>query len=214
MSRHIFSTANSAAALVPAEPTLASIRAAAAECRACDLWQTGTQTVFGAGESYADVMFIGEQPGDQEDRTGKPFVGPAGQLLDRALVEADIDRRKAYITNVVKHFKWIPKGRRRIHQSPDAGEITACRPWLETEIALIKPQVIVCLGAIAAQTLLGKHFRVSRQRGMFIGSLFAPFVIATVHPSSILRIPDDAARAVATQQFIDDLKKVTRQLHL
>lgn len=212
MAKSNASTASSAAAFIPEEPTLASVRAAAAECRACDLWKVGTQTVFGDGGNDAEVMLVGEQPGDQEDRTGKPFVGPAGQLLDRALVEAGINRQKTYVTNVVKHFKWVAKGRRRIHQSPDSWEITACRPWLETEILLIKPQIIVCLGAIAAQTLIGKQFRVSRQRGMFIGSSLAPFVIATVHPSSILRIPDDAARAGATRQFVDDLKKVATQL--
>jgi DNA polymerase len=176
------------------------------------LWRTGTQTVFGEGDEQAEVMLIGEQPGDQEDRVGRPFVGPAGQLLDRALVEAGIDRDRTYVTNVVKHFKWVAKGKRRIHQKPDAREITACRPWLEAEISLIKPRVIVCLGATAAQTLLGKDFRVTRQRGEFVESPFAPSVIATVHPSSILRIPDEAARSAAMQRFIEDLKRVATHL--
>jgi len=157
-------------------------------------------------------MFVGEQPGDQEDRAGRPFVGPAGQLLDRALAEAGIAREKTYITNVVKHFKWVAKAKRRIHQTPDAGEIIACRPWLDTEIALIKPRVIVCLGATAAQALLGKEFRVTRQRGEFVESPLAPFVIATVHPSSILRIPDETAREVARGRFTADLKKVATRL--
>src|SRR6185369_8737490 len=188
------------------------VREAATACQACDLWRTGTQTVFGEGDEQAEVMLIGEQPGDQEDRVGRPFVGPAGQLLDRALVEAGIDRDRTYVTNVVKHFKWVAKGKRRIHQKPDAREITACRPWLEAEISLIKPRVIVCLGATAAQTLLGKDFRVTRQRGEFVESPFAPSVIATVHPSSILRIPDEAARSAAMQRFIEDLKRVTTHL--
>ncbi len=204
---------SSAITLIPESPTLAKVREAAADCQACDLWRTGTQTVFGEGRTQAEVMFIGEQPGDQEDRAGKPFVGPAGQLLDQALVKAGIERDKTYVTNVVKHFKWVAKGKRRIHQTPDAWEIAACKPWLNTEIALIKPQVIVCLGATAAQALLGKEFRVTRHRGEFIESPLAPFVIATVHPSAILRIPDEAARVAAMNQFIEDLKRVATQLH-
>jgi len=188
------------------------VREAASSCQACDLWRTGTQTVFGEGDAQAEVMLIGEQPGDQEDRSGRPFVGPAGQLLDRALVEAGIDRDHTYVTNVVKHFKWVAKGKRRIHQKPDAREITACRPWLEAEISLIKPRVIVCLGATAAQALLGKDFRVTRQRGEFVESPFAPAVIATVHPSSILRIPDEATRSAAMLRFIEDLKRVATHL--
>jgi DNA polymerase len=189
------------------------VREAARNCQACDLWRSGTQTVFGEGNEQAEVMLIGEQPGDQEDRIGRPFVGPAGQLLDRALVEAGIAREKTYVTNVVKHFKWTPKGKRRIHQTPDTGEIAACHPWLDTEIALIKPRVIICLGATAAQALLGKEFRVTRHRGEFIASPLAPFVITTVHPSAILRIPDEAARIVAIQRFVEDLRKVATQLH-
>lgn len=202
----------SAAPLIPAEPTLSAMRAAAAACRACDLWQKGTQTVFGEGDEQAEVMFIGEQPGDQEDRVGKPFVGPAGQLFDRALVEAGIERRKVYVTNVVKHFKWEPKGKRRIHVTPDATEIRTCRPWLEAEAALIRPRIIVCLGATAAQALLGKEFRVTRQRGEFVESPLAPQALATVHPAAILRIPEEGARAAALARFIADLKKVAAQL--
>jgi len=212
MVARVVRPASSAVTLIPQPPTLDGVREAARGCQACDLWRTGTQTVFGEGEGRAEVMLVGEQPGDQEDRAGRPFVGPAGQLLDRALVEAGIARDKTYITNVVKHFKWVPKGKRRIHQTPDAGEIVACRPWLDTEIALIKPRVIVCLGATAAQALLGKEFRVTRQRGEFVESPIAPFVIATVHPSSILRIPDETAREVAVQRFTEDLKKVAAQL--
>lgn len=212
MPTRVVPRASSAATLIPQSPTLPNVRAAASGCQACDLWRSGTQTVFGEGDEQAEVMFIGEQPGDQEDRAGRPFVGPAGQLLDRALVEAGIARDRTYVTNVVKHFKWVPKGKRRIHQTPDAGEIAACRPWLDTEIALIKPRVIVCLGATAAQALLGKEFRVTRHRGEFVESSLAPFVITTVHPSSILRIPDEAARIVAMERFIGDLKKVATQL--
>ena len=212
MATRVASHTNSAIVLVPSSQSVTEVREAATACQACDLWRTGTQTVFGEGDEQAEVMLIGEQPGDQEDRVGRPFVGPAGQLLDRALVEAGIDRDRTYVTNVVKHFKWVAKGKRRIHQKPDAREITACRPWLEAEISLIKPRVIVCLGATAAQTLLGKDFRVTRQRGEFVESPFAPSVIATVHPSSILRIPDEAARSAAMQRFIEDLKRVATHL--
>jgi DNA polymerase len=212
MAQRLGSVPSSATSLIPEHPTLSRLREAAAGCQACDLWKTGTQTVFGDGDEQAEILFIGEQPGDQEDRLGKPFVGPAGQLLDRALVEAGIERRQAYVTNVVKHFKWVAKGNRRLHQSPDAREIAACRPWLESEIALLKPRMIVCLGATAAQALLGPEFRVSRQRGEFVKSPLAPFVIATIHPSAILRIPDAEARVVAVKRFVDDLKKVAAQL--
>lgn len=206
------SSTASAAPLIPAHPTLSAVRAAAVDCRACDLWKSGAQTVFGDGQERAEVMFVGEQPGDQEDRLGKPFVGPAGQLFDRALAEAGIDRGKTYVTNTVKHFKWIAKGRRRLHQTPDPSEIAACKPWLEAEIALIQPRILVCLGATAAQTLLGKDFRVTRQRGDLIPSPLASFVLATVHPSSILRIPEEAARQAAMRRFVDDLKKITALL--
>jgi len=204
------SSQNSAEDLIPDQPTLGSLREAAADCRACDLWERGTQTVFGAGRRRAKVMLIGEQPGNEEDLTGKPFVGPAGRLLDDALEEAGIDRSQTYVTNVVKHFKWEPRGKRRIHKKPNAREIAACRPWLEAEIALIKPTVIVALGATAAQALLGPQFRVTKQRGQFIESTLAPYVMATVHPSSILRAPDDDTRRLEYRRFIDDLKKLTR----
>jgi len=204
------SSQNSAEDLIPDQPTLGSLREAAADCRACDLWERGTQTVFGTGRRRAKVMLIGEQPGNEEDLTGKPFVGPAGRLLDDALEEAGIDRSQTYVTNVVKHFKWEPRGKRRIHKKPNAREIAACRPWLEAEIALIKPTVIVALGATAAQALLGPQFRVTKQRGQFIESTLAPYVMATVHPSSILRAPDDDTRRLEYRRFIDDLKKLTR----
>jgi DNA polymerase len=188
------------------------VRAVAAGCKACDLYKRGTQTVFGEGPKRAEIMLVGEQPGDAEDLAGHPFVGPAGKLLDRALAEAGIDRNVVYLTNVVKHFKWEPRGKRRIHAKPNAGEISACRPWLETEIALLRPRVLICLGATAAQALLGKTFRVSKQRGEFVESSLAPLVTATVHPSSILRAPDDEARRAEMGQFVADLKRVASAL--
>ena len=188
------------------------MRAAAKGCRACDLWKCGTQTVFGEGASRAAVMFVGEQPGNEEDLSGHPFVGPAGKLLDRALADAGINRADAYVTNVVKHFKWEPRGKRRIHKKPSAREVAACRPWLDTEIALVKPRAIVCLGATAAQALLGRAFRVTAHRGEFIPSPLAPLVLATVHPSSILRAPDDEARHREMKLFTDDLRAVARAL--
>src|SRR5712692_1774645 len=194
-----------AAPLIPPRPTLVSLRQAAAGCTACDLWRRGTQTVFGEGARHAAAMFVGEQPGNEEDLTGKPFVGPAGRLLDKALAEAGIDRGQAYVTNVVKHFKWEPRGKRRIHAKPNAQEIRACRPWLDAEIAVVKPEVIVCLGATAAQSLLGAAFRVSQRRGEIVPSPLAPKVMATVHPSSILRAPDAETRRVETERFVDDL---------
>src|SRR5213593_1522184 len=194
----------------PERKSFKAFRDAAADCQACDLWERGTQTVFGEGSRSAEVLFVGEQPGNEEDLTGKPFVGPAGRLLDDALAEAGIDRSQTYVTNVVKHFKWEPRGKRRIHKKPNAREIAACRPWLEAEIALIKPTVIVALGATAAQALLGPQFRVTKQRGQFIESTLAPYVMATVHPSSILRAPDDDTRRLEYRRFIDDLKKLTR----
>src|SRR5438552_3779007 len=202
----------SAADFFPERKTLSAFRNAAANCKACDLWERGTQTVFGAGARRAEVVFVGEQPGNEEDLSGKPFVGPAGRLLDDALHEAGIDRTHTYVTNVVKHFKWEPRGKRRIHKKPNAGEIVACRPWLEAEISLVKPKVIVCLGATAAQALLGSQFKVTRQRGQFIESTLAPYIMATVHPSSILRAPDDETRHNEKRKFIDDLKKVARVL--
>jgi len=200
----------SAAEFFPDRKSLKAFREAAAECKACDLWKRGTQTVFGEGARQAEVMFVGEQPGNEEDLSGHPFVGPAGRLLNDALEEAGIDRRQTYVTNVVKHFKWEPRGKRRIHKKPNAGEISACRPWLEAEIALIKPDVIVALGATAAQSLLGPQFRVTKQRGEFIPSTLAPYVMATVHPSSILRAPDDETRHLELRSFIDDLKKLAK----
>jgi len=202
----------SAVDFFPERKTLPAFRNAAADCKACDLWERGTQTVFGEGARRAEVFFVGEQPGNEEDLTGKPFVGPAGRLFDDALAEADIDRAQTYVTNVVKHFKWEPRGKRRIHKKPNAREITACRPWLEAEIALVKPKVIVCLGATAAQALLGPKFRVSKQRGEFIESTLASYIVATVHPSSILRAPDDQTRRIERRLFIDDLKQIARVL--
>lgn len=196
--------------LIPPRPTLSSLKTAAADCKACDLWEKGTQTVFGDGNRRSRVMFVGEQPGNEEDLTGKPFVGPAGRLFDGALEEAGIDRKQTYVTNVVKHFKWELRGKRRIHKKPNATEIAACRPWLESEIALVKPDVIVALGATAAQSLLGPQFRVTKQRGEFIASTLAPYVMATVHPSSILRAPDDETRQLEYRRFVDDLKKLAR----
>jgi DNA polymerase len=203
---------HTAAELIPDRPTLAKLREAAKNCRACDLWKLGTQTVFGEGSSNAQVMFVGEQPGNEEDLVGRPFVGPAGKLLDRALADAGIDRSTVYVTNVVKHFKWEPRGKRRIHKKPSAREIAACRPWLDTEIMVVKPRVIVCLGATAAQALLGRQFKVTAHRGEFVQSPLAPFVLATVHPSSILRAPDDEARHREMRRFTDDLRTVARAL--
>jgi DNA polymerase len=198
-----------AAPLVPARPTLPKLRKAAAGCKACPLWKTGTQTVFGEGPTKADAMFVGEQPGDQEDQIGRPFIGPAGKLFDRALEEAGLDRSTAYVTNVVKHFKWTARGTRRIHQKPNWSEIAACRPWLDAELTVVKPRVLTCLGATAAQALLGKQFRVTKQRGQPVESELAPVVIATVHPSAILRAEDRDAEFAA---FVDDLKTVAGYL--
>jgi len=197
-----------AAPLIPSRPTISKLRTVAAGCQACDLWKLGTQTVFGEGGSKPRVMFVGEQPGDQEDIQGRPFVGPAGKILDKALEAAGIDRKQVYVTNAVKHFKWEPRGKRRIHKKPNSLEITACKPWLEAEIEVLKPDVIVCLGATAAQSLIGKDFKVSTQRGIFIDSPLAPYVMATVHPSSLLRAPDDETRRRETLRFIEDLKRV------
>jgi uracil-DNA glycosylase family protein len=207
MSQQSLLDDGSAAGLVPARPTLPKLREAAAGCKACDLWKTGTQTVFGEGSRNAEAMFVGEQPGDYEDREGRPFVGPAGQLFDRALEEAGIDRRLAYVTNVVKHFKWQARGKRRIHQKPNWAEMTACRPWLEAELEVVKPSVLVCLGATAAQALLGRDFRVTRQRGEPVDSPLAPNVMATVHPSSILRA-NEPDREAEMKAFVTDLRKV------
>jgi uracil-DNA glycosylase len=196
---------SSAAEFVPRIRTLPSLRKAATGCKGCVLWKHATQTVFGEGKPHQKVMLIGEQPGDQEDLQGRPFVGPAGRLLDRALREADIDRGNVYLTNTVKHFKFEPRGKRRIHKKPTMDEIRACRPWLEAEIDTLKPRVIVCLGATAAQALLGKDFRVSKSRGKFVHSALAPYVMATIHPSSLLRAPDDESRRAGMAEFVRDL---------
>ncbi len=198
--------------LIPGKPTIASVREAAKDCQACDLYKRGTQTVFGEGGRKAELMFVGEQPGDAEDLAGRPFVGPAGRELDRALEEAGIDRGTVYVTNVVKHFKWEPRGKRRIHKKPNASEITACRPWLDTEIQLVRPRILVCLGATAAQALLGRQFKVTAHRGEFVPSTLAPLVMATVHPSSLLRAPDEETRHRERARFVDDLRLVARAL--
>src|SRR3954464_9808173 len=198
-----------AAPLVPDRPSLKKLKEAAAGCTACPLHETGTQTVFGEGLTKARVVFAGEQPGDQEDLQGKPFVGPAGKLFDKALEDAGIDRSQVYVTNVVKHFKWQARGKRRIHQKPNWSEVAACRPWLEAELEVIEPRVLVCLGATAAQALLGRDFRVSRQRGELVESDLAENVVATVHPSSILRA-DDETRDLEDQALVRDLEVVAK----
>jgi len=200
------------AAPVPDKLTLPALRAAATNCKACDLWKLGTQTVFGEGSANARVMMVGEQPGDKEDLQGRPFVGPAGAVLDKALTAAGIDRTDVYVTNIVKHFKWEPRGKRRLHKKPNALEISACRPWLDAEIKVVKPEVVVLLGATAAQGVMGRQFRVTQQRGQWVQSTIAPLVMATVHPSSILRAPDDESRHEEMRKFVDDLKKVAAQL--
>jgi uracil-DNA glycosylase len=203
---------DSAADLVPSRPSLPKLREAAAGCRACPLWEHATQTVFGAGSRSSVAMFVGEQPGDREDREGAPFVGPAGRVLDEALAQAGIDRRAVYVTNAVKHFKWEPRGKRRIHAKPSWSELAACRPWLEAELAVVRPEVLVCLGATAAQTLLGRQFRVTKQRGEWIDSDLAAHVTATIHPSAILRQRDDESRHEEMTKFVEDLKLVASAL--
>ncbi len=205
-------TVPTAAPFVPPRPTLNKLRAAAAECRGCELYKIGTQTVFGEGKQSSLIMFIGEQPGDKEDLAGRPFVGPAGALFDKALGEAGIDRSKVYVTNAVKHFKWEPRGKRRIHKKPNAVEISACRPWLQAELQVIKPRAIICLGSTAAQAVISPKFRVSIQRGQFVKSELAEYVTATVHPSSILRAPSDEARRMERARFVNDLKKIRAAL--
>jgi uracil-DNA glycosylase len=200
---------DTAAPLVPDRLSLKGLKEAAAGCTACPLHETGTQTVFGEGLVRAEILFVGEQPGDREDREGKPFVGPAGRLLDQALEEVGIDRRLAYVTNVVKHFKWTPKGKRRIHAKPNWSEIAACRPWLDAEIEVVEPRVLVCLGATAAQALLGRDFRVTRRRGEVVDSGYGVPAIATVHPSSILRAEDED-REHEYAAFVDDLAAIRR----
>jgi uracil-DNA glycosylase family protein len=203
--------AGSAADFLPERLSLPALREAAAGCRGCHLWQVGTQTVFGEGTPQAQAMFVGEQPGDQEDKAGRPFVGPAGRLFDEALEAAGIDRSTTYVTNAVKHFKWQARGKRRIHQKPNWTEMTACRPWLEAELAVVKPRVLVLLGATAAQSLLGRDFRVTQHRGELLDSELAEFVTATVHPSSILR-GEPEERETALAAFVDDLRVVAGAL--
>ncbi|HEX5047065.1 MAG TPA: UdgX family uracil-DNA binding protein [Gammaproteobacteria bacterium] len=202
----------SAAQFLPEEHSLAAARRAAAGCRGCSLWRAATQTVFGAGKSSAPLMLVGETPGDQEDLAGKPFVGPAGRLLDQALAAARIDRSSAYVTNVVKHFKWEPRGKRRLHRRPDVAEVNACMPWLEREIEIVQPRVVVCLGATAGRALLGRDFLVTRDRGRIVPSPFAPRVLATIHPSALLRLPDSLERTAGMEAFIEDLRIAGRAL--
>jgi DNA polymerase len=202
----------SAAAYLPERPTLPRLREAAAGCRACPLWQTGTQTVFGEGPAAAEVMLVGEQPGDQEDTQGRPFVGPAGRVLDEALELAGVERERAYLTNAVKHFKWEARGKRRIHAKPTWSEQMACKPWLEAELAVVRPRVLVCLGATAAQSLLGKQFRVTKERGRWLDSDLAEYVTATIHPSAILRQRDTESRHREMAALVADLKLVASVL--
>lgn len=193
---------------IQSQPTVAALRNAAADCTACHLYRNATQTVFGEGPEGARVILVGEQPGDAEDLAGHPFVGPAGKLLDRCLVEAGIDRKQTYVTNIVKHFKWVPRGPQRIHSKPGTVEIEACFPWLEAEISVIKPRIVVALGATAAQALFGKSFRVTRDRGRLVPFALAPCALATVHPSALLRAPDEDTRSEETERFIEDLRRV------
>jgi DNA polymerase len=204
-----------AALFVPPSPSLTSLRTAASGCTACPLYRCGTQTVFGEGRASADVMLVGEQPGDVEDRAGRPFVGPAGQLLDRALEAAGIERSAVYVTNAVKHFKWTPSpnGKRRIHQKPDTREVAACKPWLEAEIAVLRPRLVVALGATAAQALLGKSFKVTQHRGEVFDLPPASRITATIHPSAILRSPGDETRAAEFAKLVDDLRVCRRSTH-
>jgi uracil-DNA glycosylase len=201
-----------AAELIPDGASLDELADIAAGCTACDLYKLGTQTVFGEGKKTSQVMLVGEQPGDKEDIEGRPFVGPAGRLLDSALDAAGIDRRKVYVTNVVKHFKWEARGKRRIHKKPNASEVRACKPWLEAEIGRVKPRMVVALGATAAQALLGSSFRVTQHRGELAEWELEPMITATVHPSSILRAPDEDARAREMEAFIKDLRFVQKAL--
>jgi DNA polymerase len=201
-----------AAAFIPPGGTLEELREASMGCRGCDLWENATQTVFGEGPAPAPLMLVGEQPGDREDQEGSPFVGPAGRLLDEALESAGLSRDHVYVSNVVKHFKWTPKGKRRIHQKPNAQEINACVPWLREELARVQPRVLVCLGATAAQALLGRSFKVTQHRGEAVESDLAPCVMATVHPSSILRARDDETRRLEMKAFIRDLETAAAQI--
>ena len=203
---------STAAELIPERATLPKLREIAAGCTACPLHETGTQTVFGEGLKKSEIVFVGEQPGDKEDQEGRPFVGPAGRILDQALDEAGIDRSFVYVTNVVKHFKWEARGKRRIHKKPNMAEITACKPWLEAELQTVKPTAVVCLGSTAAQALLGKDFRVTKQRGELVDSPLATLVTATIHPSSILRERDEESRRKAMHEFVRDLTNLATEL--
>ncbi|HYG76483.1 MAG TPA: UdgX family uracil-DNA binding protein [Planctomycetota bacterium] len=205
-------TERSAKLFIPEKPSLPKLRKAASGCTGCDLYKRATQTIFGEGPPKATVMFVGEQPGDQEDQSGKPFVGPAGKLLDKAMVEAGIPRNEVYVTNAVKHFKWEPRGKRRLHAKPSAREVGACRPWLEAEIAVVKPKMIICLGATAAQALMGPAFKVTKERGKVLQTQWAPALLATLHPSSIFRHPDPAEREKAYASLVEDLKLAAKAL--
>jgi len=205
---------HSALEFIPENPTIPALWKAAQACTACDLYQKATQAVLGAGPAKASVFFIGEQPGDQEDLAGQPFVGPAGQVLDEALAAARIPREAVYVTNAVKHFKWEPRGKRRIHAKPTLREVRACRPWLETELAIVKPRIIVCLGATAAQALMGPAFRITRDHGRFFASEWAPWLTATLHPSAILRMPDREKKEAARAELVADLRKVAERAEL
>jgi DNA polymerase len=212
MNAHRSTLQMSAADFLPQRRTISALRKAARECQGCPLYQNATQTVFGAGAMKADVLMAGEQPGDQEDLQGLPFVGPAGRLLDAAIEEAGIDRGEVYMTNAVKHFKWTPRGKKRLHAKPSSREITACRPWLTAEIDAVQPQIVVCLGATAAQSLLGSSFRITRQRGQLLDSEWAPAVMATYHPSAVLRAPEPAQREELRALLVRDLSLVSRTL--
>jgi uracil-DNA glycosylase len=201
-----------ASAYLPKRRTLPALRGAARECRGCDLWRDSTQTVFGEGPAKAELMLVGEQPGDREDREGEPFVGPAGRILRRALDEAEIDIDSIYVTNAVKHFKWRPQGKRRLHQTPRAGEISACRPWLEAEVEAVSPRALVALGAIAARSLFGTKVRVTKDRGRLLDSPLAPLATVTVHPSAILRVGGGDEREAAFAELVDDLEAIARAL--
>jgi uracil-DNA glycosylase family protein len=203
----------SAADYLPRRLELPALVRAAQGCQGCDLYLNATQTVFGEGPKSARLMLIGETPGDQEDRAGRPFVGPAGRLLDNALAEAGIDRERVYVTNVVKHFKWTPRGKRRLHGKPTSREIGACRPWLEAEMEVVQPQMIICLGATAAQALLGKQFRITQQRGQVLQSEWSPQTMATYHPSALLRVPDKERKAEMYREFVGDLKTAVHELN-
>ena len=205
-------TARTAREFVPVTRSVAKLREAAEDCRGCELYRRATQVVFSSGPARAPLMLVGEQPGDQEDRTGEPFVGAAGQLLDETLDEAGIERESVYVTNIVKHFKWTARGKRRLHAKPNAREVAACRPWLEAEIEIVQPALIVCLGATAAQGLLGRQFRVTRERGEIIKALTGPAMLATYHPSAVLRAPDDARREAMLAEMVDDLRVAAKWL--